>query len=164
MPARRLLAFSVDWLVIVVWGAVLFGVVMIATAGNVPRPDSPWHAQGIGFLTMTVPVVLYFSASESSVARASVGKRVFGLIVSGATGGQLSFGTALLRNAIKFAPWECGHTVAHQAVFSGGETMATWVWAPAALALAGPVAWVVGIVVTERAPHDYLTGTRVARR
>lgn len=161
VAVRRLFAFSLDWLLILLWGGVLFGAVMIATDGDPPRPDSPWQAQGIGFLTMTVPVVLYFALCESSVMRASVGKKVLGLVVSGVTGERLSFGSAVLRNVIKFAPWEFGHTLAQQATFSGEGGLAAWVWVPAAIALIGPVFWVAGIVVTGRAPYDYLARARV---
>lgn len=163
VAVRRLLAFSVDWLLMVLWGGALFGAVMIATGGDPPRPDGPWRAQGIGFLTMTVPVGLYFAVCESSIARASLGKRVLGLIVSGETGERLSFGSAVLRNAIKFAPWEFGHTVAQQAAFSGAGGVATWVWVPASIAFIGPVFWIAGIVVTGRAPYDYLARSRVRR-
>jgi uncharacterized RDD family membrane protein YckC len=159
----RLCAFSVDWLLIALWGGALFGVVMFASGGSPPRPDSPWQAQGIGFVTMTLPVVLYFAVCESSVMRASVGKRVLGLVVTDETGARLSFRSAFLRNAIKFAPWEFGHTVAQQAVFSGEAGFATWVWVPAAIAFICPVLWVAGIVVRGRAPYDDLARTRVGR-
>jgi uncharacterized RDD family membrane protein YckC len=84
-----------------------------------PRPENPWTAQAIGLLTMTLPVTLYFALCESSALRASLGKRVFGLVVSRETGERLLLRSALLRNAVKFVPWECGHTVAQQAAFSG---------------------------------------------
>ena len=78
----RLSAFALDWLVVVLWGGVLFGAVMVATGGNPPPPTNPWMAQGIGFLTMTVPVTLYFALCESSAMCASLGKRILGLAVS----------------------------------------------------------------------------------
>jgi len=161
VAVRRLLAFSVDWLLMALWGGALFGTVMIATGGNPPRPDGPWIAQGIGFLTMTVPVLLYFAVCESSVMRASVGKRALGLIVLGEAGERLSFGSAVLRNGIKLAPWEFGHTLAQQAAFSGEGGLATWIWVPATFAFVGPVAWMAGVVVTGRAPYDYLARARV---
>jgi uncharacterized RDD family membrane protein YckC len=53
--------------------------------------------------------------------RASLGKRALVLVVSQETGGRLSFGSALLRNAVKFTPWEFGHIVTWQSFFSGEE-------------------------------------------
>ncbi len=159
---RRVLAFAVDWLVVVLWGGVLFGGVMILTSGNPPRPENPWKAQGIGLLTMTVPVTLYFALFESSALRASLGKRVLGLVVSGETGERLLFGSALLRNAIKFVPWEFGHTVAQQAAFSGEGGFPVWVWGPATVALVGPVWWLIAMIATGRTPYDRWAFARVA--
>ena len=162
IAVRRLLAFAMDWLVVVLWGGVLFGAVMIATKGNPPQPENPWQAQGIGFLTMTLPVTLYFALCESSAMRASLGKRVLGLIVSRETGGRLAFRSALLRNAVKFVPWEFGHTVAQQAAFSGEGGFPAWVLGPAIVALVGPLWWLVAIVVTGRTPYDRWACAQVA--
>src|SRR5262249_51508180 len=76
---RRLLAFAVDWFVLVLWGGVIFGAVMIATGGNPPQPESPWTGQAMSLLTMTVPFTLYFALCESSAMQASLGKRALGL-------------------------------------------------------------------------------------
>lgn len=164
VAVRRLLAFGMDWLVVVLWGSLLFGVVMIATGGNPPRPGNAWEAQGIGFLAMTMPVTLYFALCECSAMRASLGKRLLGLVVSRESGGRPSFWSALHRNAVKFVPWEFGHTVAQQAAFSGDEGFPAWVWGPALVALAGPVWWLVTMMATGSTPYDRWASTRVARR
>jgi len=163
IAVRRLFAFAVDWLVVLLWGGVLFGAVMIATNGHPSRPENPWAAQAIGFLTMTVPITLYFAICESSALRASLGKRALGLVVSSDTGGRLAFASALRRNAMKFVPWELGHTVAQQAAFSGEGGFPAWVWGPAILALAGPVWWLVAILTTGRAPYDRWALAQVLR-
>jgi uncharacterized RDD family membrane protein YckC len=161
---RRVLAFAVDWLLIVLWGGVLFGAVMLATGGSPPRLESPWAAEGMGLLTMTIPVTLYFALCESSAWRGSLGKWVLGLAVHGESGAPLSFRPALLRNAVKFVPWELGHMVAQQAVTSGDKGIPAWVWVPAVVALAGPVWWLVAIFATGRAPYDRLARARVGRK
>ncbi len=162
VAVRRLLAFAIDWLIVVLWGGVLFGAVMIATGGNPPRPGNPWKAQGIGFLTMTLPVTLYFALCESSAMRASLGKRVLGLVVFRETGERLLFGSALLRNALKFVPWEFGHTMAQQAAFSGEAGFPVWAWGPATVALVGPLWWLVALIATGRTPYDRWASARVA--
>jgi uncharacterized RDD family membrane protein YckC len=154
VAVRRLFAFAVDWFVVVPSVVVICGAVMIATGGKLPQPGSPWAGQAISFLTMTVPFTLYLAVCESSPMRASVGKRALGLVVSQETGGRLSFGSALLRNAIKFTPWEFGHFVAWQSFFSGEEGLPAWLWGPATIAFAGPVWWLVAIIATGRAPYD----------
>jgi RDD family len=163
IAVRRSLAFALDWLVVVLWGGILFGAVMIATNGKPPRPENPWVAQAIGLLTVTLPVTLYFAFSECSAWQASLGKRALGLVVSRETGERLSLPSALLRNAVKFVPWECGHTLAQQAVFSGEGGFPAWVWGPAAVAFVGPVWWLVAMFATGRTPYDRWTAARVAR-
>lgn len=160
---RRLMAFAIDWLVLVLWGGALFGVVALVANGNPPRAASPWQGQLVGLLAMTIPFMLYFALSESSPTRASLGKRVSGLSVATHTGGRLSLFSAVARNTIKFIPWECGHTVAQQAAFSEDRGLATWVWAPAAVAFLCPVWWVLAIVMTAQAPYDRWTSVRVLR-
>jgi uncharacterized RDD family membrane protein YckC len=162
IAVRRLFAFAVDWFVVVVlWGGVICGAVMIATGGKPPRLGSPWAGQAIGFLTITVPFTLYLALFESSPMRASLGKRALGLVVSQETGGRLSFGSALLRNAVKFTPWEFGHIVTWQGFFSGEEGLPAWVLGPATIAFVGPVWWLVAIIATGRTPYDRWASARV---
>ncbi|MBI1381654.1 MAG: hypothetical protein GC161_11280 [Planctomycetaceae bacterium] len=158
---RRLLAFALDWFVIALWGGLLFGVVMLATGGGPAPPENPWTAQALGFLTMTLPVTVYFALCESSSMRASLGKRLLGLVVSRESGERLSFASALLRNAGKFVPWELGHTVALQAALSGDAAFPMWVWGPLAVAFAGPLRWLVTVVATGRTPYDRWASARV---
>ncbi|HKA08566.1 MAG TPA: RDD family protein [Gemmataceae bacterium] len=158
---RRLLAFAVDWFVVVLWGGVIFGAVMIATGGNPPRPENPWAGQAVSFLAMTVPFILYFAVCESSALRASLGKRVLGLVVCRETGGRLPFGSALFRNTVKFTPWEFGHTVAWQAILSGEAGFPAWVWGPAIIAFVGPAWWLVAMIATGRTPYDRWAFARV---
>jgi hypothetical protein len=140
---------------------MIFGAVMLATGGKPPRLESPWAAQAMSFLMLTAPFTLYFALCESSAMRASLGKRILGLVVSGETGGKLSFGPALLRNAVKFTPWEFGHTVAWQGVFSGEGGFPVWVWGPVFIAFGGPVWWLVAMIATGQAPYDRWAFARV---
>jgi uncharacterized RDD family membrane protein YckC len=151
---RRLSAFAVDWFVLVLWGSVIFGAMMIATGGNPPKPESPWTGQVMSLLTMTVPFTLYFALCESSAMQASLGKRTLGLVVSRESGGRLSFGSALLRNAVKLTPWEFGHMVAWQSVFAGEAGFPAWVWGPAIIAFVGPVWWLVALIGIGRTLYD----------
>ena len=134
---------------------------MIATGGKPPQPGSPWAGQAVSFLTMTVPFTLYFALCESSPMQASLGKRVLGLVVCRETGGRLSFGTALLRNAVKITPWEFGHMVAWQAVFSGEGGFPAWIWGSATIAFVVPVWWLVAIIAAGRTPYDRWALARV---
>lgn len=160
---RRVLAFMVDWLIIIAWGGVLFGIVMVATGEDPGRPANPWIAQAIGFISMTVPVVLYFAVLESSSRKATIGKKALGLAVVGVTGDLTSLGRSLVRSSIKFLPWEFGHIVANQAAFSGDAGVAHWVYGPMIVAFVLPLWWIVSIFSSGRAPYDRASSTHVVR-
>jgi hypothetical protein len=161
VAVRRLLAFAADYIVIVAWGGVVFGAVMLMTAGQPPRPANPWIAQGVGLLTMTLPVTVYFSVCEASWLQASLGKRLLGLVVTRASGESLSFRAALLRNALKFVPWECGHLMAQQAIFSADAGIPVWAWAPGLVAFIVPAWWLLALFATGQTPYDRWSGTDV---
>lgn len=161
---RRVLAFAVDWLVVALWAGALFGAVMVTSDFQPPRPPNAWAAQLIGLLTMTLPVTLYFAVCESSPMQATLGKLALRLQVRGEADERLSFGAALLRNAAKFAPWEFGHTVAQHTAYSAEGGFSAWVWAPAAVAVAGPVWWLVSLFARGRTPYDRWAEAEVVRR
>lgn len=60
-------------------------------------------------VTISFPAWLYFALCEQSARQATVGKRVFGLIVRGVAGDRIGFGRGLLRAVIKLLPWELAH-------------------------------------------------------
>ncbi|MEE4244201.1 MAG: RDD family protein [Kangiellaceae bacterium] len=160
---HRFLAFAVDWLIIALWGSLLVGVVMWIYSAQPPAPSGPWHGQLIGFCSMTLPVVLYFSICEASAWRASIGKKVLSLRLIGSPEKPVAFSRVLLRNLIKFAPWELGHSVAQQAIFAGSST-AAWLSVPMVLSLLVPVWWVVSIYLRGVAPYDQVVGISVVSR
>jgi uncharacterized RDD family membrane protein YckC len=161
---RRVIAFTVDWLVVALWGGMIFGVVMLFSRGNPIRPGNPWSAQALGFLAMTLPVWLYFSVLESSRLMASLGKRVIGLRVVASGGGRVDFGAALLRNGLKFIPWELGHLVAQQATYSASGGMSLWIYLPMVLSLLGPAWWIISMIRSGHTPYDRLSGASVVHR
>jgi len=158
---RRIAAFGVDWVVVALWGAVLFLAVMVSTGARGLNMSNPWIAQGIGLLLMTVPVTLYFALSESSRLQATLGKRLFRLNVSGMTGDRLPLSRSLLRNVVKFLPWECGHTVAHQLFHAGDGDVPFWVWGFSALSFGLPLLWIFTVLLRNRTPYDAWSGAFV---
>jgi uncharacterized RDD family membrane protein YckC len=65
--------------------------------------------QLLGFTTLTLPVMLYFTLSEHSRHAATIGKRKFHVQVLSIKNTKAGFGQLLLRNCIKFLPWELAH-------------------------------------------------------
>lgn len=77
-------------------------------------------AQLAGFMTVTLPVVLYFTLSESSPKQATWGKSRMRLKVVTCSGYRIGFWRALTRALLKFAPWELAHTLIWEIRFSTG--------------------------------------------
>lgn len=70
-----------------------------------------WPLYGWVFLTVTLPVYLYFVLSERSKSHATIGKKVLGLKVV-ANNGELTIRKSFMRNVIKVSiPWESAHIV-----------------------------------------------------
>lgn len=145
-----------------IWGGLVFSIVMAMTGGNPQAPTGPWLAQLVGFFVMTIPFTLYFTFSEASKHRATVGKRTLGISVSTVGGSRMTRGKALIRNGIKFLPWEIGHLVAQQSVYSEALEMPTWLWGAVALAFGVPLWWLVSLFVKGKTPYDRWTRTVVS--
>jgi len=159
----RLFAFAIDWVVIATWGGALFGLVWWSTDGSPSASSNPWQGQAIGFLSMTLPVVLYFSLCEASAGQGTLGKRMLGLRVSQLSGERAPWKQTLLRAALKFLPWEMGHLLAHQAFFAGDAGIPLWAFLPGILSFALPAWWVASLFVQGRTPYDRWSQTAVHR-
>lgn len=172
---RRLAAFGADYLAILLYMGVLATVmttVMTTMTTTVGAPlagiaATPRQAQLLGFVTLTLPVGLYFAVAEG-VFGATVGKRLLGLRVTNSRGARLSPGRSLLRSTVKFLPWELGHTAVHCLVF--------WTAAPEplsapqlafltlfyALSLGLAASFLLSLFVGSRRPlYDRVAGSRV---
>lgn len=86
LPLRQRLIGSDEWLM----------------AGGVPL-------EIYTLLTISLPTWLYFALSEQSTRQATLGKRVFHLIVTDIGGNRIGFRRAMLRTVIKLLPWEISH-------------------------------------------------------
>lgn len=117
---KRLKAFAFDYLLILAYIVVLAGVNYgIILSGGVLDKASPFFASpvvkdAIAFLTLILPVILYFTLQESSPRQGTWGKRKAGIRVVSAQGGRLSKVQAFVRSLIKFLPWQIAHTSIYQ--------------------------------------------------
>lgn len=102
---RRAAAYGIDYLVIAVY-AVLLAAVTLALGPSGDLSKSAGYV--LALATLTAPVVLVFSGFETLVG-VTPGKALMGLRVHRAGGGRPGFGRALVRNFIKFLPWEIAH-------------------------------------------------------
>ena len=127
------------------------------------------RGQAVGFITLTLPFVLYFAISESSRWQASVGKRVLSVVAVGPDSGRLSVGRALARSALKFLPWELGHVFSNHlmehSVRSPDATPPMWFWVVSIVSMAGALLYAASLFVGDgRTPYDRLARSRVLAR
>jgi uncharacterized RDD family membrane protein YckC len=165
---RRLIAFGLDWIVIACYMAALFAGTVFLT-GSVPRLTAPYnalHQELVGFLSLTLPVVVYFAIGEYFF-RGSLGKRLMKLRVISGTREGLRLWQVLVRNALKFLPWEMAHYAIHQFISAQVENRAPG--ADASVALVGAYL-LAGVYVAallwsknHRTPYDLSAGTSVVQ-
>jgi uncharacterized RDD family membrane protein YckC len=171
-PWRRVAAWLLDYLVIAAYLILLTAVSIGLLASPVGTAFSaamrqPIPAELFGILLLTGPVVLYFALMEASARQATLGKRALGIVVVGPGGGRLSLGRAIVREAVRFLPWELSHALIWRAVLSPQRNSLT------ALETAGfavvyllVFAYLVSLFVgsQHRTLYDRLAGSRVMRR
>ena len=118
---QRVKAFALDYIIILFYLAALTSLFLLINqlAGITELLFSDRiRAQLTGFFLITLPVALYFAVGESSVQRATWGKKRMGLVVTDPNGGRLTFWISLARTFLKFIPWELSHTLIWQINFS----------------------------------------------
>ena len=168
---KRLLALLFDYLLVLGYVVVLLGVGIGIRAAVGPLGEllplfaSPLVLDGLAFLTLILPVILYFSLQESSPRQATWGKRKAGFQVAGLAGSRLTWGQALVRSAIKFLPWQIAHTSIYHIK---GLPFAPEQPSPMVMAGFVLVYVLVGIYVASaliskkhRTPYDWMAGSYV---
>jgi len=121
---KRVLAFLIDYCIIVTYALMLFGSVIIAQVMfqfEIPEL-SPVSGQLLGFITLTFPVLLYFFLSEKGKHQGTIGKRILKIRVEG--------DNLLLRSILKFIPWEIAHAGVLWLFYfqNAGIENPIWVW------------------------------------
>jgi uncharacterized RDD family membrane protein YckC len=157
---------------------VILGYLIVLTAASLGTQLSPAAsvfssaltrpitAELVGFLTLTGPVILYFALCEASTWQATLGKRALGLVVVGAGGTRLPFGRAIVREVVRFLPWEMAHALIWPlALPPHKEPLALTIGGFAAVYLLLIIYLISLFVGSEhRTIYDRLAGSRVLRR
>jgi uncharacterized RDD family membrane protein YckC len=161
---RRVWAFGVDCVLITAWAGLLAAISFGLGAGGGGSPSEP-SAKVVYYIvalvTLTIPVILVSALLEHR-SGATPGKRLLRLHVADLAGPSLAFSRSLLRNVVKYAPWELGHIgiwIVPGAPFHSpptGWSLALW-----ASSMGTMVAQAALIVTTGKGIHDRVAGTRV---
>jgi uncharacterized RDD family membrane protein YckC len=166
---RRLTAFGIDYLLILVWIALITAVGFLARSrfgvisGEHATTGDKLVGHAVSFVALTLPVVLYFAVAESASRHATLGKRVLGIRVERADGEPVSRRRCLVRSVVKFLPWELAHTVIwHSPGLPFVSAPEPWGVVGYAVALLGAGTYLATVVLGDgRTPYDHVAGTAV---
>lgn len=117
----RLKELLVDYVVIIAYLAWLFIinlVIMFFHLNGIPEYTET-QSQLIATFTSVIPIILIFSYLDFKDG--SVGKRAAGLKL---TYDNHRFSSSLIRNVIKFLPWQLGHVGVIHGMYSGFDMTA----------------------------------------
>lgn len=167
---RRATAYLIDIALLYVYIAVLFAA---SVALDTVLPYQHLMAESyvlrhlISFMTLTLPLVLYFVLMERSSRQATLGKSRMKLRVTAARGERATTRQVVVRNAWKFLPWEIAHTHMHinpDFLFSGRTATLGWV-AGVVLPMAAMVVYagMIALRRDRRSLYELASGTRTVR-
>lgn len=162
--SRRLLAFGYDYILIAIYIGFLVAIgLWLSSQNRLERFFADAVSSDLSaFLLMILPVIVYFGWQEGSPRAATWGKRRVGLRVVSADGKPISRARALLRAALKFLPWQIGHTAVFQSLYAG-EGTSLWITLlyVGAYGLAFAYLWALWRRPDHRPLYDVLAGTVV---
>lgn len=161
---HRILACIIDYGIIAGYATLLFLVANLFFSLFEWKPgNNPIIGQLIGFLTLTFPVVTYSYLTEKSIWRGTVGKKLQKLIVL--TDPNKSAKNILLRNILKYLPWELAHTGVHWIIFytSNGIEVPLWTWIILILPQIVSVVYLISIVISKgrSSVYDNISKTKI---
>jgi uncharacterized RDD family membrane protein YckC len=168
-PLRRIAAWLLDYLLIAAYLVLLtaasFGLrASPLRSGFDSALSRPATAEVLGFLLLTLPVVLYFAIYEASLLEATLGKRALGLAVVRLDGFRLSIWRALLREAARFLPWELSHALLWRVALSADRrVLPLWIAVGYAVVYAIVLLYLATLFIASqhRTVYDRLAGTIV---
>lgn len=170
-PVRRIAAWLLDYALIAAYLVVLTAVSLGLEASPAravfnSAAQQPEGAELIGFVSLTLPVVLYFALFEASAKRATIGKRALRIAVVDVHGRRLSRTRALIREAVRFTPWELSHALIWRVAISPLRGSAPpWLIAGFAVVYALVLVYLVSLFIgpRHRTLYDLLAGSVVIR-
>lgn len=163
---NRFLACIIDYGIIAVYATILFiGTNLVCTIFDWKYSVNPYMGQLIGFIALTLPVITYSVLTEKSNWKGTVGKKMRKIVVL--TDQNKPINNILLRNILKYLPWELAHTGVHWTVyFSSNDTESPiWVWIILILPQIIVFAYFISIMVSkgQSSIYDSLSKTKIVQ-
>ncbi|MCX2680072.1 RDD family protein [Galbibacter sp. EGI 63066] len=159
---NRILAWTIDFGIIVLYAVLLFTLTSLFFEFK-QASLNPYFGQLIGFLTLTLPVIAYSYLTEKSKWKATIGKRILNLMVLNRE--NKTFKSVLLRNLLKYLPWELAHTGVHWMIYfeSVGRETPIWTWVILIVPQIMVFIYFVSIVISkgQGGIYDRISGTRL---
>jgi uncharacterized RDD family membrane protein YckC len=164
----RFLALLIDFVIILSYVGILAGVTIsfyYFVMGGIPTMSTN-ISHIIGFLSLTVPVVSYFIFFEISRNQGTYGKQITGLKVISTKNDSLVIRQVIVRNIIKFLPWEYAHILVYVLLTVRDTDPSRLLFSGLIIANIIPVVYVCFVVIRKdhRAPHDIVSGTHVVTK
>ncbi|MFH0853321.1 MAG: RDD family protein [bacterium] len=163
---KRILAFIIDYLVIALYAGILFLLVYSAIKlFNLNTNVSSVIGQLIGMISLTLPVVLYFVIMENKSKQGTIGKNIKKIKVTDVNNQTASLKYIIIRNIIKFMPWEIAHLGIHWTIYFSNEGIEqpVWIWLVLVIPQVTVVIYLLSIVIDKnnRGIYDRISHTKV---
>lgn len=162
---RRVASWGWDYLVVLVWLAVVFIAIGIPQLAGWLDLSGIWSRPAAADVAVTcltvVPYLAYLVVTEAGSTRATLGKQRTRLAVYGPAG-HLALWRVVVRNGVKVLPWQLGHMSAMRFAVTEAVTgfaVAVFIASMVVLALV-----VVPVLLGSRGFHDRAAGTEVRTR
>lgn len=157
----RIKELVIDWLVICVYLIILaiisVSFYMIVFKG-IPKV-AEIQSQLIATITSVIPIIIIFSILDFK--KGSIGKQKVGLKLYFK---KREFKYSIIRNIVKFLPWQIGHMATIHGVYTGFDSIITIILQIIALALLVTM-FLMGILRKDkRHLGDILAGTQVQHK
>mgnify|MGYP001210757838 CR=1 FL=1 len=161
---NRILSSIIDFGIIAAYATMLFlATNLLFSMFNWKFSGNPYIGQLIGFMTLTLPVITYSYLTEKSNWKGTVGKKLQKLIVL--PDQNKSVHNILLRNILKYLPWELAHTGVHWIIYysSNGIEPPLWVWINLILPQIVVIAYFISIVISkgQSSIYDNIAKTKI---
>lgn len=140
---KRILAFMLDYLLIMLYALVLFAAVVYLGWDSSVGKLSLLQQQMVSFGLLTLPVYLYFALSEFYAGK-TIGKRLLSLRVIAPRKSNI-----ICRNIWKFLPWEVAHFAVYQMSDPHSNDTPVWVWCCAIIPQLVVAAYLITLIVNK---------------